>query len=88
MRVTREKEIRGLMDQRRHLAETQQVRQERKIGQYLASSKQNLFSYDVDIAKKKGDPFYLAAMKSRQKRQQALSKETPLRHIYGKSARR
>ncbi|ETW04928.1 hypothetical protein H310_04028 [Aphanomyces invadans] len=64
LRSSREMEVAALMEQRRHLADVQQVRQEWKAERFVQQKTMHL----MDFSKKKMDPFYAAAMKSRAKR--------------------
>ncbi|KAF0687136.1 Aste57867_21107 [Aphanomyces stellatus] len=67
LRGHREKEVEALMEQRQHFAEVQQVRQEQKLARFMAQRHQ---PPSMETTRKKIDPFYAAAMKSRAKRHQ------------------
>ncbi|RHY64181.1 hypothetical protein DYB30_000336 [Aphanomyces astaci] len=77
LRSSREMEVAALMEQRRHLADVQQVRQERKTARYIEQQTMET----MDLAKKKIDPFYAAAMKSRAKRQQKAAQAPALINV-------
>ncbi|KAG9410663.1 Centrosomal protein of 95 kDa [Aphanomyces cochlioides] len=81
LRSSREKEVAALMEQREHLAQVQQVRQERHMARYIAQTYQNP---PTDAFRKKIDPFYAAAMKSRATRQQKVAQ---VQRIYGTKQR-
>ncbi|RHY32902.1 hypothetical protein DYB32_002125 [Aphanomyces invadans] len=72
LRSSREMEVAALMEQRRHLADVQQVRQEWKAERFVQQKTMHL----MDFSKKKMDPFYAAAMKSRAKRIEELFKSS------------
>ncbi|OQR91513.1 hypothetical protein ACHHYP_20184 [Achlya hypogyna] len=81
-RQQREKELQDVLAQRRHLAQVQHVRQERRVQAYVAATQRRVPVMTLDVAEKVRDPFRAAALKSRTAKG-TYSQSAAVRRIYG-----